>query len=41
MGENYYALNDIYQATFVLENIIKNFKEFEDIQKTLKSFEYN
>ena len=33
MGENYYALNDIYQATFVLENIIKNFKEFEDIQK--------
>jgi len=33
MGENYYALDDIYQATFVLENIIKNFKEFKDIQE--------
>ena len=33
MGENYYALEDVYQATFVLENIIKNFKEFKDIVK--------
>jgi tetratricopeptide (TPR) repeat protein len=31
MGKNYYALNDIYQANFVLENVIKNFKEFKDI----------
>ena len=31
MGKNYYGLKDIYQATFVLENIIKNFKQFEDI----------
>ena len=33
MGKNYYGLEDIYQATFVLENVIKNFKEFEDIIK--------
>ena len=31
MGKNYYGLKDVYQATFVLENIIKNFKQFEDI----------
>ncbi len=40
MGKNYYGLKDVYQATFVLENIIKNFKQFEDIieeaQKELK-----
>jgi tetratricopeptide (TPR) repeat protein len=31
MGKNYYGLKDIYQATFVLENVIKNFKEFDSI----------
>ncbi|TXD46684.1 tetratricopeptide repeat protein [Polaribacter sp. IC073] len=31
MGKNYYGLDDVYQATFVLENVIKNFKEFKDI----------
>ena len=25
MGKNYYGLEDVYQATFVLENIMKNF----------------
>ena len=33
MGKNYYGLEDAYQATFVLENVIKNFKEFEDLVK--------
>ncbi|WP_198519829.1 tetratricopeptide repeat protein [Polaribacter sp. ALD11] len=33
MGKNYYGLEDVYQATFVLENVIKNFKEFKDIIK--------
>lgn len=33
MGKNYYGLNDVYQATFVLENVIKNFKQFDDIVK--------
>ena len=36
MGKNYYGLQDVYQATFVLENVIKNFKEFEDIIKDAK-----
>ncbi|QTD39365.1 tetratricopeptide repeat protein [Polaribacter batillariae] len=31
MGKNYYGLKDVYQATFVLENVIKNFKEFDDV----------
>lgn len=31
MGKNYYGLKDVYQATFVLENVIKNFAEFKDI----------
>lgn len=33
MGKNYYALKDAYQATFILENVIKNFTQFEDIVK--------
>jgi tetratricopeptide (TPR) repeat protein len=33
MGKNYYGLKDAYQATFVLENVIQNFKEFEDLAK--------
>ena len=33
MGKNYYNLKDAYQATFILENIIKNFPQFEDIVK--------
>ncbi len=31
MAKNYYSLEDAYQATFILENIIKNFGQFEDI----------
>ncbi|WBX73208.1 tetratricopeptide repeat protein [Tenacibaculum pacificus] len=31
MAKNYYALNDAYQATYILENIIKNFTEHKDI----------
>jgi tetratricopeptide (TPR) repeat protein len=31
MGKNYYGLQDVYQATFVLENVIKNFTQFDDI----------
>ena len=33
MAKNYYSLKDVYQATFILENIIKNFTQFEDIVK--------
>ncbi len=31
MGKNYYGLKDVYQATFVLENVIKNFTQFNDL----------
>jgi len=33
MAKNYYELKDVYQATFILENVIKNFTQFEDIVK--------
>lgn len=33
MGKNYASLNDLYQATYVLENVIKNFPQFKDIIK--------
>ena len=33
MGKNYYNLDDAYQATFILENVIKNFSQFDDIVK--------
>ncbi|QMU65498.1 MAG: tetratricopeptide repeat protein [Flavobacteriaceae bacterium] len=47
MAKNYYALEnaDPYQATFILENIIKNFSQFEDVieeaQKELKKIKAN
>ncbi len=31
MAKNFYELKDAYQATYILESIIDNFKEFEDI----------
>ena len=31
MAKNYYALDDAYQATYILESVIKNFKEFDDV----------
>mgnify|MGYP006170546777 len=33
MAKNYYRLKDAYQATFILEKVIKNFTQFEDIVK--------
>jgi hypothetical protein len=39
MAKNYYALenNDPYQATYILENIIKNFTQFDDIVNDAKN----
>jgi TolA-binding protein len=39
MAKNYYALEDSdpYQATYILENIIKNFSQFSDIINDAKS----
>jgi len=31
MAKNYYALNDAFQATYILESVISNFTEFEDV----------
>lgn len=41
MAKNYNALNDTFQATYILESVIKNFAEFSDVvleaQTTLQS----
>jgi len=39
MAKNYYALenSDPYQATYILENIIKNFPQFEDVINDAKN----
>ena len=31
MATNYYELKDAYQATYILESVLKNFAEFDDI----------
>ncbi len=33
MGKNFYNLNDAYQATFILQNIIDNFKAYPEVVK--------
>ena len=37
MAKNYYQLKDAYQATFILENIIKNFGKYEDLVNEAKT----
>lgn len=45
MAKNHYGLKDAYQATYILENIIKNFKQFDDVildaQKELTNIKNN
>ncbi len=31
MAKNFYALDDAFQATYILENVISNFKEYPDV----------
>ena len=31
MAKNFHALNDVFQATYILENVIQNFAEFEAV----------
>ena len=31
MAKNFYALGDAFQATYILESVLENFKEFDDI----------
>ncbi|MDX1471241.1 MAG: tetratricopeptide repeat protein, partial [Flavobacteriaceae bacterium] len=32
MAKNFYALNDAFQATYILESVIKNFPEFPEVK---------
>jgi len=45
MAKNHYGLKDAYQATYILENIIKNFTQFDDVildaKKELKIIQDN
>lgn len=31
MAKNFYALGDAYQATYILENVIKNFSQYQEV----------
>jgi hypothetical protein len=31
MAKNFYGLKDSFQATYILDNIIKNFTDFPDV----------
>ena len=31
MAKNFYKLNDAFQATYILESVIKNFEDYPDI----------
>lgn len=37
MAKNFYALDDAFQATYILESVIENFKEFDDVVEEAKS----
>ena len=37
MAKNYYALNDAFQATYILESVIQNFPEFDDVVSEAKA----
>ena len=31
MAKNHYELKDAYQATYILESVIKNFSQYDDV----------
>ena len=37
MAKNYYALDDAFQATYILESVIENFAEFDDVVDEAKA----
>jgi TolA-binding protein len=37
MAKNFYALNDAFQATYILESVIQNFTEFDDVVSEAKA----
>lgn len=36
MGKNFYELDDAYQATYILDNVVKNFSQFPDVVQEAK-----
>jgi hypothetical protein len=36
MAKNFYGLKDAYQATYILESVIKNFKDYNDVTDEAK-----
>ncbi len=36
MGKNFYQLEDAYQATYILENVVKNFSQFPEVVQEAK-----
>jgi tetratricopeptide (TPR) repeat protein len=36
MAKNFYELNDAYQATYILENVLKNFADYTDVTDEAK-----
>ena len=37
MAKNFYALKDAYQATYILENVIKNFQKYPEVVQQAKA----
>ena len=37
MAKNFYGLKDAYQATYILESVIKNFKDYKDVTDEAKT----
>ncbi len=37
MAKNFYGLKDAYQATYILESVIKNFKDYKDVTDEAKA----
>ncbi len=37
MAKNFYALKDAYQATYILQSVIENFKEFDEVVSEAQS----
>ena len=38
MAKNNHKLNDAFQATYILENIIENYEQYDDLQEEAKTY---
>ena len=37
MSQNFYGLKDAYQATYILESVLKNFTDYPEVIKDAKT----